>query len=400
MKSTLICLLFLWSNFVNAQNALLFDGIDDYVQCPSPGPAGNASRTVEAWVKIPSLSTTQKVILDWGDMLTGGRFTLNIINGLPRIEVGGNGFSSTSAISINTWHHIAATFNNTATPKLKLYVDGNMAASGNPSVATFTNTTNGIIIGRRNDQINSFLGAIDEVKIWSIERSQTQIASDMNENLCTPLTGLVAYFNFNQGTAGGTNTGLITLTNQANSTNNGTLHNFSLSGSSSNWTSGQSMNNLAASTSQVGNTLTAIPAGASYQWINCSTGNSIIAGATNSTFTATTSGAYAVIVTKNACIDTSACINLTVSIKDENANAGLTFFPNPFTDEVQVDFLDGKLHADYTYRFIDAMGNSIRFVEQRHENGSRFKLDRAAAGIYFMEISSKDAIYRSKLIRK
>lgn len=399
MKSTLLTLLLLAGLLVKAQNALLFDGIDDYVQCPTAGPTGNASRTVEAWVKIPSLSTTQKVILDWGDMLTGGRFTLNIINGLPRIEVGGNGFSATNAISLNTWHHIAATFNNTATPKLKLYVDGNMAASGNPSVATFTNTTNGIIIGRRNDQINNFIGTIDEVKIWSIERSQAQIALDMNENLCAPLAGLVAYFSFNQGTAGGNNAGLNTLTNHANSANNGVLHNFSLTGNASNWIAGRSMNNLSASTSQAGNTLTALPSGASYQWVNCTLGNSIIAGATGATYTASNSGSYAVIVSKNGCIDTSNCVNLTVSINELAIKEAISFYPNPFENELHFELLNPTIQLDYTTHLFDALGNSVVFVEEKHERGSNLRLNNLASGIYFLEIISKSGTYRYKVIR-
>lgn len=64
--------------------------------------------------------------------------------------------------------------------------------------------------------------------------------------------------------------------------------------------------------SQNGATFTATYAGAdSYQWINCST-NQPIAGSTGQTYTATANGNIAVIVTKNGCADTSACMAVSV----------------------------------------------------------------------------------------
>ena len=47
-------------------------------------------------------------------------------------------------------------------------------------------------------------------------------------------TGLVSYYTFDQGIAAGTNTGLTTVIDQSGN-NNGTLTNFSLTGSSNNF---------------------------------------------------------------------------------------------------------------------------------------------------------------------
>jgi hypothetical protein len=52
---------------------------------------------------------------------------------------------------------------------------------------------------------------------------------------------------------------------------------------------------------------TAKAIGASYQWINCSTENEPVTGETGQTFTISVDGDYAVIITENSCIDTSAC---------------------------------------------------------------------------------------------
>ncbi|TAG01231.1 MAG: choice-of-anchor D domain-containing protein, partial [Cytophagia bacterium] len=60
----------------------------------------------------------------------------------------------------------------------------------------------------------------------------------MNTELAGTETGLVSYYKFNQGTAGGTNTGLNTLIDVVGC-NNGTLTNFALTGTSSNWVAGK-----------------------------------------------------------------------------------------------------------------------------------------------------------------
>ena len=106
-----------------AQNALNFDGINDYVQAANAGPAGSSSRTVELWVNPSYIPSTQTVFVDWGAMALGNRFTLNMINGTPRIEIGGSGLNATTSITVGNWYHIAATFDNGASTKYKIYVN-------------------------------------------------------------------------------------------------------------------------------------------------------------------------------------------------------------------------------------------------------------------------------------
>jgi len=74
-----------------------------------------------------------------------------------------------------------------------------------------------------------------------------------------------------------------------------------------------------------GNVLTASEAGAtSYQWIDCSNNNIPIAGATSQSFTATASGNYAVIITKNTCSIISNCTQVTVNNCTFNINVTQT----------------------------------------------------------------------------
>ena len=77
------------------------------------------------------------------------------------------------------------------------------------------------------------------------------------------------------------------------------------------------------------NTLTANEVNASYQWLDCSTMQTIT-GATNSFYTISQSGNYACIITKNGCTDTSGCWALDFgpnSLKEYEINFSL--YPNP-----------------------------------------------------------------------
>jgi hypothetical protein len=174
-------------------------------------------------------------------MTNGSRFTLNVIyNGKLRIEVGGNGFHGTTNVADGNWHHVAVTYNHSATTKFTLYIDGAVEASGNTTVPVNTSATGGFQIGRRNDGINFFDGIIDEVRVWNVVRTQAEIQAAMNSEFCAIPAGLVAYYKFNQGVAGAANAGITTATNAVGS-NNGTLNAFALAGSTSNWVAGKTL---------------------------------------------------------------------------------------------------------------------------------------------------------------
>ncbi len=101
-------------------------------------------------------------------------------------------------------------------------------------------TAGNVVIGRRIDGINNFGGDIDEFRLWDIALTQSQIQAHMNGEICAPSSNLVLYYTMNDGVADGSNSSNTTITDHAG-TNNGTLQNFNLSGSSSNWTYGQNL---------------------------------------------------------------------------------------------------------------------------------------------------------------
>jgi hypothetical protein len=79
------------------------------------------------------------------------------------------------------------------------------------------------------------------------------------------------------------------------------------------------------------NTLTANQAGATYQWIDCNNNNAPISGATSQSFSPTSSGSYAVIVSTPSCSDTSACQTVAFAGIDAQDLSKQVFsiYPNP-----------------------------------------------------------------------
>ena len=76
-----------------------------------------------------------------------------------------------------------------------------------------------------------------------MSRTAAEIQHYMNCELSNPTsqTGLVAYYQFNQGVDGANNTALTTLTDSSATAYTATLNNFTLNGTTSNWLSGSSV---------------------------------------------------------------------------------------------------------------------------------------------------------------
>jgi hypothetical protein len=94
----------------------------------------------------------------------------------------------------------------------------------------------------RVDNVNSFEGDIDNVKVYDVALSDSIILVNYQKEVCNYPKNLVAYYKLNEGnTSGNGNSSKKTATDYISS-NDGTLYNFSLSGSSSNWIAGPSLN--------------------------------------------------------------------------------------------------------------------------------------------------------------
>jgi len=204
----------------------------DYVTGQNPNlPLGNSARTMEARVKIAPASAFFEVFMNYGTTSPGLRSSL-MINPSGNLYFAGQNADAfgTSNLRDGCWHHVAATYDGTT---VKLYVDGIEESS----TARSLNTTGDFFdIGRRigaNSEL--FDGQMNEVRVWDFAKTSAQINAQKDIELVGNEAGLVAYYNFNQGNAGGNNASTTTLTDISPSGADGTLNDFALTGATSNW---------------------------------------------------------------------------------------------------------------------------------------------------------------------
>jgi hypothetical protein len=232
---------------VQVNNALYFDGTNDFISVfTNTGiPIGNSNYTIEAWIKphVFTTSTNTNGIIGWGNwslpnkvnaFRLDGAGLLNYWNGPDLITLSSGTVSS--IFTAQQWRHVACSYDGTTR---KLYVDGFVVASDIPTGGNTTPYSSNLKIGTTTNT-EYFNGALDEIRVWNLGRTQTQIQANMNSTLTGNESGLVSYYNFDQGVSGANNTGISTLLDLTANKNNGTLNNFSLTGNTSNFVSGPS----------------------------------------------------------------------------------------------------------------------------------------------------------------
>ncbi|MGK2863145.1 MAG: LamG-like jellyroll fold domain-containing protein [Chitinophagaceae bacterium] len=218
-------------------NAISFDGTNDMINIPDDNTLDITSAlTLEAWCYAIKNTGIQNVISKSSNTQNNGYIFPRTDNGWSSVILyfhiaGGWRTLSAPYPSLYTWHHLAATYDGAS---IKLYINGVLAAS-QAQTGTITANSNVLGLGNQTGYAEYFGGYTDEMRIWNVARTQTEIQNNMDKEL-NPVTqtGLVSYYTNNQGINNGTNTGLIKLIDQKGN-NNGTLSNFALSSSSSNF---------------------------------------------------------------------------------------------------------------------------------------------------------------------
>lgn len=282
--------------------ALDFDGVDDYASA-SGGLANNSNFTLEAWVK-PRNFTSYNWVIQVGDVALGASssgYLTYLVDGST------SGSVSTQLIPLNTWSHIALVYYNGS---YILYYNG-VALASTPQFS-YTGKAPDYLAGfyfSRNGGSEGWFGGIDEVRIWNVARTSAEISASYNAQLANPTgqTGLAGYYQLNEGTPGGTNTGITSLLDASGYGHPAALTGFAMTGATSNYightfascanpTDGGTIGTaqtIAPGSTPSGLTQTVAPAGTpvgtlQYQWqssvTSSSTGFSDITGATTTSY--------------------------------------------------------------------------------------------------------------------
>ncbi len=228
-KQLLIIALFslvLISSNLSSQNfALQFDGTNDKIGVlDSPELNPTSALTVEAWINANEwagsiwgacIISKQGTDPDKGYGFTvgeNGRIEFN-----HSIEEGWTAVQTGQILGLNTWYHIAGVYNGT---EMKLYVNGiEQASVGVQGDAT---PGEGVVMNFGDNPTwpgRFFNGKMDELRIWDIARTESEIQQHMSEELTGNEPGLVGYWNMNEGTG-------TTIADGSGNGNSGTLLNM------------------------------------------------------------------------------------------------------------------------------------------------------------------------------
>ncbi len=185
-----------------------------YLQVPDSASLRPASITLECWVQPigtgygftdsgalligrPAQGTSGNYLVSWGlyYVVSSGRFYFEMAG--PAFATNGQGISSNATVPLGGTAHVAATYDGQT---MKLFVNGALDNQVAAAYAAFNYTRpDNVTIGAANylfDYLRRFDGTMDEVRIWSVARTEAQIAGAKNLRLCSGTPGLVGYWNF------------------------------------------------------------------------------------------------------------------------------------------------------------------------------------------------------------
>ncbi len=193
-----------------AGNALKLDGATGYLEVPNSSSLSSPSTaiTMEAWVKPADqyyntviAKGSMHYLLEFaeglypGIILTGVTLDPSAPNYWGRLMVNQN-------VPADQWTHIAVTYSQST--GVKVYYNGQLVYQGTGSGQISAGSLP-LRIGARVDSIYTeyFKGEIDDVRIWNVVRSQSDISQNMSKELTGTEAGLVAYYKYDE-TAGST----------------------------------------------------------------------------------------------------------------------------------------------------------------------------------------------------
>lgn len=147
-----------------------------------------------------------------------------------------------------------------------------------------------------------------------------------------------------------------------------------------------------------GNTFTATPSGATYQWLDCNNNSTIIVGETSQNFTPTQNGSYRVIVTQNGCTDTSSCLEINfLNLIELQNESQLLQIVNPISDQNLIHL--NQFYSSVTIVITDISGRIM--LEDEFQNTDRIAFElNAPTGVYYLKIHFDYAYKALKLLKQ
>jgi hypothetical protein len=409
-------------------NALCFDGSNDRVEVANDSLLNTSHISLQAWVRLDGGSWPYSCVVtkrnccganleQWTMQFEGYghmHFHTNTDSGTVFL-------TDTNVLQTGVWTHFTATYDGDSAC---LYRNGILIALDTTTRGNIIPKSFPVVIGDRDGGLDWWPGAIDEVRIWDRALTQQEILATMNCHLSGNETGLIAYYDFNQGIAGGNNLGIDVLPDLTPHGLNGTLQNFALSGSCSNWINSFFMDSSVSLIAQPANqnlftndsavfNVASNSANATFQWQTDSASSGFHNIFDGSQYSGTSDDTLhvnavslqnqnqmfrCIVSSSGFCGDTSNAAILTVNTgvgisSIDNIN-GIYIFPNPSIGNFTIDF--GNLFNSKSRTIIIRnVLSQIIFETKTNQQKVEVNLAGIVPGIYFIETSDE----QSKMIQ-
>ena len=402
-------LLLLHYSIFSQDNALDFGGSGDYVTLPEIGDLNNTFTFEYQIYYKGGDGSFDRVLSDntlQFDIDTGGGGTVKFWYYNTDTSDGCTWLSTGYTLPLDTWTHLAWVNDGSG---IELFVDG-VSVYSNPSCNENLIDIS-LTLGGRLDGVQDGNIILDEFRVWNINRTQSEIANNMNSELTGNEFGLVSYYNFNQGVPEGSNPSETVLIDGTSNSNDGTLIDFALSGSTSNWVSSSALLpvELIEFTGKVKKT------GVELSWVTTNEINNqgfniqksrngfdwkkikFIKGATRSEETNAynffdTNPYHGANYYRLKQIDFDGNYEFSkiigVNLTEENE---INVYPNPSENEIEIAGVEkGQVSIS------DKMG---KVVLHSTYFGDKIDISKLSIGIYFIHINSGDRITTKRLIK-
>ena len=193
------------SDISHAGNAMSFTGGQAVSLGNPPSLKITGNQTIEMWVKPTNYASGRqnpynKAYAGEGTITQETNGYLNYYYGIDGNNgLNYQGFTSGGAVNNGQWNHIAIVRDFTNN-QLRWYINGVLSSTGTPAYSYAVAGGNDVTIG--TGYAGGYDGLIDEVRVWNVARTTSQIQADMNAPIAPGTSGLVGYWKFDEASGG------------------------------------------------------------------------------------------------------------------------------------------------------------------------------------------------------
>ncbi len=149
---------------------------------------------------------------------------------------------------------------------------------------------------------------------------------------------------------------------------------------------------------QNGDTLFANQGAVSYQWYHTGV---LIPGATDYFYIADASGDFNVVATdSNGCEVEAAIFDVVASVQSTVSNDQLAIYPNPVADKCTIRNSQFTMGAAVTIKVLNILGVAVQSEIRNQKSEMNVDTHALPSGIYWLEVSSGEKIFRTKFIKQ